>query len=200
MPLRIPVAHDFICSWCWIGWFQAEQLRRQFGVEFEWLGYELYPDSIPWPEPPAIPLVTTNRPATPTRMELAYAAQGMQRPTAVRPKQMRDHAPHESVELAKEIGFAHDWVGRLYRAYWEDGAEIGSTDVLIELGRDWFTDIDGLRSAIENRRFADRIIPFNEEAHRAGVYNLPTFFIGERYAEQPYTVLRDAMEAELAKR
>ncbi|MBV6458231.1 MAG: hypothetical protein HONBIEJF_01356 [Fimbriimonadaceae bacterium] len=201
MPLTIPVAHDFICSWCWIGWHQVEQLRKEFDVEFDWLGFELYPEAIPWPEPPTIPTVASNRPATPSRLDLAYAAQGIAKPTALRPNRMRDHAALESVEHAKELGFGHEWVGRLYRAYWEDGDEIGSLDVLMELGRDWFSDLDGLRNRILDRHYTDRIVGFNEQAYAAGVYNLPTFFIGGgRYAEQPYVVLRDAMEAALVNR
>lgn len=201
MPLVVPIAHDFVCSWCWIGWFQAERLRLEFGVEFDWLGYELFPEEIPWPEPPELSTVISNRPATPSRLDLAYAAQGIPKPTSQRPKRMRDHAALESVELAKDLGFAHDWVGRLYQAYWESGAEIGSPAVLLDLARDWFPDLDRLASVIRERAYADRITSFNSDAFASGVSNVPTFFIGgNRYAEQPYGVLRDALEVALVNR
>jgi hypothetical protein len=48
--------------------------------------------------------------------------------------------------------------------------------------------------AIKERRFEDKIIAFDEPSYATGVYNVPTFYIGgERYAEQPYGVLQQAM-------
>jgi predicted DsbA family dithiol-disulfide isomerase len=197
----IPVAHDFTCPWCWIGWSQAQRLKQEFGVEFDWLSYELMPESLEWPEPIERPTVTTNRPPTPSRLDLAFAAEGIPKPTVKRPERMRIHQAMESVELAKELGFHHDWVGHLYRAYWLEGKEIDRKDILLELGREWFPDLGRLEEVVDTRQFADRIVGFDEPAYASGVYNVPTFFIGgERYAEQPYVVLRDAVAASIVSR
>ena len=96
----IPVAHDFICPWCWIGISQARRLQQEFGVQIEWLAYELLPETMEWPEPPPKPVVETERTKTPNRIELAYAAEGMEPPTADRPKRMRSHYAHEAAEFA----------------------------------------------------------------------------------------------------
>lgn len=195
--MTIPVAHDFTCPWCWIAYFQVRDLKREFrDLQFDWIGYELYPETIPWPEPgPALPAVASLRPKTPTRLELAYAAQGIERPTVIRPKQMRIHNAHEAVEFAKGEGVAGDLVDVLYRAYWEEGREIGNVAVLSELAQGIITDRTDFRRAIEERRFADRIVPFDEEAYKSGVFNVPTYWIGgERYAEQPIQALRLALK------
>ena len=35
---------------------------------------------------------------------------------------------------------------------------------------------------------------FDDDAYNSGIYNVPTYFVGdERLAEQPYVVLRDAV-------
>src|SRR5471030_116773 len=50
MGITLPVANDFICPWCWVGLLQARQLQREFGVKFDWLGFELFPAEPEWPE------------------------------------------------------------------------------------------------------------------------------------------------------
>lgn len=197
MSRVIPVAHDFNCPWCWIGYFQAFDLKREFGIELDWLAYELYPDELQWPEPPPpAPVAFPDRPATPTRLELAYAAQSMDKPSSVRPKRMRTHNAHEAVELAKEQGLADDLIHRLYPAYWERGENINEPDVLIALAKG-LLDPDELAEVIATRRYRDRIIGFDKAAYASGVYNVPTFFIGERrYAEESYRTLSRAMRSQ----
>lgn len=197
MALRIPVAHDFNCAWCWIGLQQVLRLRREFAVEIDWRGYEQYPEGMAWPEPLPAP-VSSLRPPTPSRLRLAYAAEGMAPPTAERPKRMRTHAAHEAVEHAKTLGAADALVERLYRAHWEDGADLSDLSVLSDLCTGLAGDAPGFEAAIRERRHAAQIVPFDERAHEAGVYNLPTYWIGgERHAEPTYDVLRAAVEAAL---
>ena len=190
----IPVAHDYSCPWCWIGLFQAERLREEFGVTFEWLGYEIFPEGlayVPGPkaeEPP-------DKPAIPTRLQLAYAAQGMDRPTATRPWPMNTHAAHEATEFAKTEGRADELVSAIYHAHYDQGANLEDVAVLEALARPILTDIDGMLQAIREKRYKDKIVGFDDEAYRTGIYNVPTFYIGsERYAEQPYIVLQRAMQ------
>ncbi len=198
MPRTIQVAHDFICPWCWIGFFQAEQLRRQFHVEIEWVGYELYPDELDWPAPnPPKGEQDSLRPKTPRRLALAYAAQGMDPPIVALPQRMRSHNAHEAVEFAKTVGVADELVARLYRAYWGHGLEINSPAVLRMLATGLVDNLAGMEAKISERRFKEKIIGFDQPAYATGVYNVPTFWInGDRYAEQPYRVLERAMASE----
>ena len=97
----VTVAHDLLCPWCWIGFHQATGLRLEFGVDLDFVGFELFPDGMDWPDP-SPPEATSSRLPVPTRLELAYAAQGMTPPTAERPKRMRTHHALEAMELARE--------------------------------------------------------------------------------------------------
>jgi predicted DsbA family dithiol-disulfide isomerase len=199
--MTIKVAHDFICPWCWIGLHQAKRLKQEFGVSFDWVGYELFPDELPWPEHSATPEVQTNRPKTPTRLDLAYAAEGMEPPTAERPKKMRIHNAMEAVEHAKTEGKDEELVEALYNAYWLEGVEINNPEEIERIATGIVSNIDELRRTISERRFKHNIIGFDNDAYAAGVYNVPTFFIGgERYAEQPYDALRKAMRESLVAR
>jgi predicted DsbA family dithiol-disulfide isomerase len=193
MSLVIPVAHDYICPWCWIAFVQSQRFEREQGVSFDWLGYELMPENLPWGTSTPAPEPDPRRPLTPTRMQLAYAASGMEAPTVVRPKQMRSHNALEATEHAKTHGVQDIFVDRMYRAYWEEGRPISDLDVIRELGTD-LMDGDELVLAVQEKRYNDKIVPFDDEAYAAGIFNVPTFFIGgEKYAEQPYAVLERAL-------
>jgi riboflavin biosynthesis pyrimidine reductase/predicted DsbA family dithiol-disulfide isomerase len=191
MSLTIPVAHDFVCEWCWIGLHQAARMRREFGVAIEWRGYELYPatlDSESVAKPTPIPL---DKPLTPSRLTLAFAAQGLK---PVRRPVADTHAAHEAVEFAKLSGAQDELVERIYRAYWAEGQDISMISILLDAARGVVDDLEGLEVAIRERRFAQNITPFNDPAYDTGVFNLPTFWIGgERYAEQPWVRLEAAL-------
>lgn len=196
--MTIPVAHDFICPWCWIGLFQAKKLKEEFGVDFEWLGYELFPDELEWPQPSAQAPTNPNRPKTPGRLDLAYAAQNMEPPTAVRPRQMRIHNAHEAVEFAKTEGVADALVETLYNALWLEGMRINDPETIAELSKGIVSDIPAMLKAIAERRFKDKIVGFDEPAYATGIYNVPTFIIGGvRYAEEPHATLRKAMKQQV---
>lgn len=185
MP-SLPVAHDFTCVWCWIGLSQAKRLRQEFGVEIEWLAYEAYPEGYPVREH-----AEENRPS---RLALAFAAEGLDAPDTSLPVGVTTFTAHTAVELAKTSGCADALVERIYRAYWMHGLDIGSRDVLEFLCRGLPIDSAAFKAALKGRRYADRIVQFDEPAWSTGVRYLPTFFLGDaRLAEEPYPVLRRAV-------
>ena len=193
MAKRITLAHDFTCPWCWIGLFQAKRLAAEFGVEFDWVGYELWPEELPRPASSAPAPVDEKRPPTPARMELAYAAQGMEAPTAIRPKGMFALNALQTFELAKTKGVEGEVIERIYHAYWEDGIDVSDPDNLARL-TEGLLDPAELKAVVAEKKFKKDIVPFDDEAHEKGVYNVPTFVInGKKYAEQPYAVLQKAV-------
>ncbi len=200
MGITIPVAHDFICPWCWVGLLQAQKLEREFGVGIEWLGYELFPAELEWPNYQPGPEPPANRPPTLSRFEFLLAADGLELPTATKPKGMRTFNAHEAVEFAKTEGVSNKLVDILYRAYWERGENINDVENLRALAVGTVTDLDAYVNAIVTQQFKSNIVGFDDEAYSKGIYNVPTFFIGgERYAEQPYTNLRKAVTRAVAE-
>ena len=175
---------------------QAKRLRAEFGAEIEWRGYELFPEELEWPTPgsPA-PEPPANKPPVPSRLDFILAADDVELPTAARPHQMRTHNAHEGLEYAKSEGKADVFAEALYRAYWERGREIDKPEVLREVATGLLDDVEGMLKAVGERRYAGDIVGFDDDAYASGVYNVPTYWIGnERYAEQPYSVLRKAVE------
>lgn len=200
MPLTIDLAHDISCPWCWIALSQVNRLKENYDVQFNWLGFELWPEELGWPEAGPVPERDPNRPITPSRIELAYAAEGMEKTRAIRPSKMRTLNALQAIEFAKDLGKQDEMVEALYNAYWQEGKRVSDPVVLREVSQGIVPDPDELVKVVEERQLKDRIVPYDNEAYAAGVYNVPTYWIGgRRYAEQPYPVLARAIERELSK-
>src|SRR5687768_2340298 len=141
MPVKIPVAHDFICEWCWIGLHQIRRLKQEFGIEVEWLAFEEFPEGLGWPEPVERREQPADRPSTPSRLEYALAAAAVEITAVDRPGKIITHAAHEAVEYAKAEGVADDLVDRIYNAYWRHGLDISDPRVLAVLARGLVKDV-----------------------------------------------------------
>lgn len=194
MALRVPVAHDFTCGWCWIGLHQIRRLRREFDLEFEWLAYELYPEGLIEPPSPPRPEPDPRRPATPGRFALALAAEGLEPLRAELPAVRSTRYAHQAVEYCKRFGGQDEMVDRLYRAYWIHGIPIDDLQSIGLLATGLAPDVASMIESLRDGFGASEIVEFTEPANAQGVFNLPTYWIGgERYAEQPIGVLRKAL-------
>ncbi|MBX7132321.1 MAG: dihydrofolate reductase family protein [Fimbriimonadaceae bacterium] len=193
MPRIVQVAHDFTCQWCWIGLSQTKRLKAEFGVEIEWLPFEQWPEDMDFPDPSPPPVHPANRPKTPTRLQFAMAAEGLS-PVTARPYTLRTTRAHQAVEIAKRYGVADQLVDRIYSAYWRHGLDIDRIDLLLLLARGLVPGEAEMKRALEELPDRSALTVFDDPAYAKGIYNLPSFIIdGERYAEQPYTVLREAL-------
>lgn len=192
--MTIKIAHDYICPWCWIARHQTARLIEELGVEFDWVGYELMPEELPWGEPKPEEPAPADKAVTPSRLVLAYYASNTPKPSAHVPKRMRSHNALEATEYAKSVGVGQAFVERLYDALWREGQVINEPDVLATLAVGIVPDVQEMLAAVAEKRYDEKIVKFDDDAYADGVYNVPTFYIGNRkFAEQPYEVLRQAI-------
>src|SRR5689334_5368742 len=116
MPLKVAIAHDFTCPWCWVALFQAKRLQAEYGIEIDWRGYELWPEELDWPEARPAGIIP-GRPPVPSRLDFLLMLEGLELPKVERPKRMRVHAALEAVEAVRDRGGDVDgFVESVYRA------------------------------------------------------------------------------------
>lgn len=195
--MKIAIAHDFLCPWCWVGLLQARRLQREHGVEIEWRGYELFPEGMDYPAATPEAPRPRNKPETPSRLDFLCAVEGMTMPDVKRPRGIKMTLPHLACVYARtESPETEDaLVEAFYRAYWERGESIDRIEVVEAVANGIIRDLAAMRRCIDRRCGMDEIVPFDDPAYATGVYNVPTFFIGdERLAEQPYKKLVEALE------
>ena len=190
MP-RLTVAHDYICPWCYIGWFQSLRLKKEFpALTFEWKGFELLPEGLPYTPKPPDPDADL-KPRTPSRLELLEAADGIKVPARSGPLS-NSRLALEGAEFAAAQSKADAYHDAVYRAYWRDDRDISDKAVLTEIAESVGLDIGKFLEALEKRTFRNAIVEYDEPAHQAGVWNVPTWMFPEAWvAEQPYSLLRD---------
>lgn len=85
---------------------------------------------------------------------------------------------HEASFWADEHGKGQDYRRAVYRAYFAQDANIGSADVLARIAAGLGLDAAGLRQALEEQRYRDRVLAQFEEARQIGVTAVPTFVAG----------------------
>jgi predicted DsbA family dithiol-disulfide isomerase len=198
----ITLAHDYLCPWCWIGFLHAQRLTAEFGVTFDWRGFELVPPSMAHTPAPPKPADPDAPPKPPSRFDLFVEAEGYVMPSP-RPKFTRTHHALLGAEYAHALGSqAFDRYNEaVYRAFWERCEDISDLTVLQRLASDAGLDGSALVAAIEDGRYENQVVPFDDDAYRIGIRHVPTFFFNaeEKLAEAPYADLARATERFLVR-
>lgn len=190
--MQVTICHDYLCPWCWVGFFQAQKLKQDFPqIELQWVGYELLPvelgplpDYKPQPRDPSKP---------PNRFEAFAEAEGVplhERSIGI----VRTHNALEGAEFVKDKG--PDCFDRyneaVYRAYWERSEDISDLNVLGAIAHNCGLDQHAFVEAVSSKKYYDKIVRFDDDAYARDVTHVPTFlFRGERCAEAPYRTIHE---------
>ena len=194
---NIVIYHDYLCPWCWVGFFQAKKLTEETGVAFEWVGASLYPPELDGP--PSSPGPRPETPVDPgvpkSRFELFCDAEQIF-PPSPRPGFVRTHNALLAAEWAKQNGGFDALNEAIYRAYWERCEDIEDIDVLAALAERPRPRRRVARRVGPRGRFDDKILRFDDGAYNVGVRHVPTFLFGaeELLAEAHYVELKFAAE------
>ena len=91
--------------------------------------------------------------------------------------ELRLHAAEKGLE-----GPVHD---ALFKARFQDGADIGRVDVLVELAVGLGLDLTETKAVLDVDRHADRVAELGRQAESAGVERTPTVKVGSESLEGP---------------
>lgn len=188
--MQIDVVSDTICPWCFIGkrrLSRALALRPDIEFDVRWRAFRL---------DPTIPREGVDRK---TYLKAKFG-------DGERPKAMSDTireagtnegivfafddiartpnttASHCLIRWAGTAGVQDEVVERLFRAYFEEGMDIGNPDILADLAGDVEMDTALIADLFEQN--ADRELVEREDAlaHRMGISGVPTFIFANKYS------------------
>ena len=200
---NIALYHDYLCPWCWVGFFQARKLTVETGVTFDWIGASLYPPALDGPpsSPGPRPAVLADVETPKTRFALFCEAEGIFLPSP-QPGFVRTHNALLAAEWAKRAGGFEALNEEIYRAHWERCENIESIDVLAALAEKLGLDGASLAESVRAREFDEKILHFDDGAYNVGVRHVPTFLFGgeELLAEAHYVELKYAAERFLLRK
>ena len=180
MALKIVMFSDYICPFCYVGFETIRKLKPEFDFQLEWRGFQIHPD---WPAE-GIPADKVrglgdeqSRQALWERIGAMAEAVGF----SMKPPALltNSRAALAATEFARESGRDEVLEERIYRAYFNDGENIGDAGVLARLASEAGLDAGEVADAIKSPKYEMRLKNNSLAAHNRGVSGVPTFFIGE---------------------
>lgn len=190
--IQVEIWSDIMCPFCYIGKRKFEAALDQFPnkdkVEVVWKSFQLSP----------------NMKTQPGKSSDQYLSEhkGI---SLEQSKQMHDHVTrmakhvrlvynfdkavpansfnaHCFTHFAKQHRKQHEAEELLFRSYFTDGKNIDDIRTLIRLGAEIGLDSTVLKTALENKTYADAVRADIAEAQQIGVRGVPFFLFNRKYA------------------
>ncbi|OIQ49693.1 DSBA-like thioredoxin domain protein [Pseudodesulfovibrio hydrargyri] len=196
MPINVTIFSDFVCPFCFVGSGIIDRLRKDFDIRDTWLPHELHPETPPEGRPLDDlvdrfdldqVIMTCNQRGEPYGIRFARAEMLFNSRLAL-----------EAAEFARDAGLYHDFHGRMFRAGFTEGRNIGDMEVILDVALRTGLDREPLKAALADHRYADRVADGSRKAKEAGVTALPTFIVEGQprvTGAVDESVLRQALEA-----
>jgi predicted DsbA family dithiol-disulfide isomerase len=167
--LRIAVWSDYVCPFCYLELPELERLREAYDgkIALDWRAYELRPEPAPTLDPDGEYL---HRVWTQSVYPMAEE-RGMT--LRLPPVQPRSRKAFEAAEYARTIGQFDAMHRALFRAFFEEGRDIGEVAVLRDIGRGVGLDEAALAEALQSGRFTAKVIEDQDLARRFGLRGVP---------------------------
>jgi predicted DsbA family dithiol-disulfide isomerase len=187
--MQIDIVSDTVCPWCFIGKRKLEKalaLRPDVPFDISWRAYRLDP-TIPrggvdrraymkakFGDSPRTSAMSGAIKAAGEAEHIAFAFDRIEK----RPDTIDSH---RLIRWAASAGKQTDIVERLFKAYFEEGRDIGDPAVLVDIARE--ADMDAALVAELLAKDADRELIEQEDAlaHRMGISGVPTFIFANKY-------------------
>jgi predicted DsbA family dithiol-disulfide isomerase len=201
-PLRIEIASDVICPWCYIGKRRFEKalaiVKGEVAIELAWLPFELNPDmpseGVERAEYRRAKFGSAERAkALDARVAQEGAGEGIKFAFDRMQRTPNTMAAHRLIDLAQSQGKGNPVVDALFRAYFEEARDIGDAGVLAQIATaagvaDW---PQGANAA--------RVEELEDLVRGFGISGVPTFIFDRKSGlsgayppEQLAAAIRDA--------
>lgn len=167
--LYIDVWSDYVCPFCALEMPVLDQFRAAYGdaVEFRFHAFELRPEPAPLLDPESEELT---RNWTYAVLPLAEEREVTMRQPAVQP---RSRKAFETALFARDEG-RFDVVHRaIFKAFFEDGLDIGDVDVLLDIAAICGLDPESLEGALSEGRYTAAVIEDERLAGEVGITGVP---------------------------
>ena len=170
---RITVFSDYVCPFCYLEEPDLARVRERFGdmVEVHWRAYELRPNPIPTLDPDGEYLHRV------WNASVYSMARSLGMTLRLPPVQPRSRKALEAAEFARERGRYGAMHNALFRAFFEEGRDIGDVEVLLDVGGSVGLEREGLRVALDEGRYTEKVVADERLATRLGVDSVPTMFV-----------------------
>lgn len=168
-PVALDIWSDYVCPFCYLELPAIDRLQQEFGsgLVVTWHAYELRPD----PEPTLDPQGDYLRDLWAHSVYPMAHARGMT--LHLPPVQPRSRKAFEAVEHARTVGRFDAMHHALFRAFFEEGRDIGDTETLLDVGASAGLEMDPLKDMLDTGRYTRRVLDQEEQARKLGITGVP---------------------------
>lgn len=216
--MRLDIYSDTICPWCYVGKRRLERalaMRPAPGLAIRWRAFQLNPGM------PAEGMdrqeyleVKFGGPERAARIyeavRLAGAGEGIDFAFERMKRTPNTFESHRLLRHAHDCGRQGALLDELYRAYFQEGADIGDREVLLACAERAGLDVAAAETFLESAAEAESTLAEDRLARRQGINGVPCFIFNGRFAlsgaQPPEALLQlldladvdDAMQIEAA--
>jgi predicted DsbA family dithiol-disulfide isomerase len=207
--MDISIFSDVICPWCYVG---KRRLERALGearpgeVAIEWLPFELNPDMPPDGMPRAAyraqKFGSERAAVLDAQMRAVGAEEGIRFAFDRQARTPNTRRAHMLIAHASAEGRGPEVVEALFRAYFEDGRDIGEEAVLLDIAEAAGLDRDKARAALADDETRASVVAAERRAGELGISGVPFFIVDQAWAvsgAQPASAWVEALRQAAAR-
>jgi predicted DsbA family dithiol-disulfide isomerase len=174
----------------------VDKLNQEFDLRVEWLGFEIHPETPQEGTPLSTLFPRIDAKSMTQSLNNAGAPFGIAFAKIARISNSR--LSLEAAEFAKDHDRFNGFHRALFEAYFSQGRDIGSVEILASIAGDAGLDAGSMKAALQAGKYRPMIEHARQEAVRLGVNAAPTFIIANRdriVGAQPLQVFRKKLNA-----
>lgn len=189
--MKVEIWSDFVCPFCYLGERKFELALAEFEhkeeVEISFRSFQLDPNATRHEEEDIHQLIAKKygmtyeeSKANNDQIVRAAAEVGLNyRFDILKPNNTA--AAHQAAKFARKLGSEKVFIDRLFRAYFEEGADLGDLSVLLKLAEEVGIEREELEDHLKNESFLAEILEDQEQAKALGINGVPFFVINDKY-------------------
>jgi predicted DsbA family dithiol-disulfide isomerase len=205
--LPVTIYSDVICPWCYVGKRRFEAALDAPGMPeklaISWRPFELNPDMPESGMERSAYRLKKFGPAKSRQLDIQMAETGRAAGITFAFDKMKrtpnTRLAHRLIWEAERQGgqpVQNALVNRLFAAYFEEGANIGSVDTLLSFAKEAGLDDKGAKVALHDDASLEAVLDLEDAGLRMGIQGVPFFILVNKYAisgAQPPELWRDAL-------
>lgn len=209
--LPLAIVSDVACPWCFIGKARLETALERYGmaerVAITWLPYELNPEM---PEQGMDrtqyldgKFGTGKRKEIELKLSEAALESGVTFNWAKVAKSVNTRMAHMLVAAASTVQRGSEMKAALFKAYWQDGRDIGDVETLVQIAVEQGFDEQAARDELANDELRETVVGLEDRMREIGVTGVPFFIIDNKLAvsgAQPPEVWAQVFQQVLSQR
>lgn len=188
--LSLAIVSDIACPWCFVGKARLETALAQHGLTdrfaITWLPYELNPDM------PVAGMDRTQyldakfgpgrRKEIEVRLSEAALESGVTFNWGKVTKSVNTRLAHMLVAAASTVQRGSEMKAALFKAYWQDGRDVGDVETLVAIAVEQGFDEQAARDQLASDELRDTVIGLENRMREIGVDGVPFFIVDGKLA------------------